>query len=104
MESMPNDSSSAHVQIYWSPLCVYCWMVKWLLWRKHVPYQQTHIWMIVGWKPPTPNFREMQRRTGGQYEVPQVFVNGEHVGDDDTLFEMDRAGTLDALLEVSARS
>ena len=83
-------------------MCVWCWKVKWLLNRKGVPYEQTHVWMILGWKPPTRNFREMHRRTQGEYEVPQIFVNGEHVGDDDTLFDLDRAGKLDALLGMAS--
>ena len=94
-------ANAAHVQIYWSPMCVWCWKVKWLLNRKGVAYEQIHVWMILGWKPPTPSFREMHQRTGGEYEVPQIFVNGEHVGDDDTLFDLDRAGKLDALLGMA---
>ena len=82
-------------------MCMWCWRVKWLLHRKGVPYEQTHVWMILGWKPPMRNFREMHHRTGGEYEVPQIFVNGEHVGDDDTLFDLDRAGKLDALLGIA---
>ena len=83
-------------------MCVWCWKVKWLLNRKGVPYEQTHVWMILGWKLPTRNFREMHRRTQGEYEVPQIFVNGEHVGDDDTLFDLDRTGELDALLGMAS--
>ncbi len=100
---MPPEQKAnpVHVQIYWSPMCLWCWKVKWLLSRKGVVYEQTHVWMILGWKPSTPSFREMYHRTGGEYEVPQIFVNGEHVGDDDTLFDLDRAGKLDALLGMA---
>ena len=83
-------------------MCVYCWMVKWLLRKKGVSYDQTHVWMILGWKPPTKIFREMRQRTGGEYQVPQVFVNGHHIGDDDSLFDMEREGKLDALLGLSS--
>ena len=75
--------------------------MKWLLNQKGVKYEQTHVWMILGWKPPTRSFREMQQRTDGAYEVPQVFVNGDHIGDDDTLFDLERAGKLDALLGLA---
>ena len=82
-------------------MCAFCWKVKWLLNRKGVPYEQTHVWMILGWKPPTRSFREMQQRTDGEHLVPQVFVNGDHVGDDDTLFDLEREGKLDALLGLT---
>ncbi len=94
-------SDLPHIQVYWSPMCAFCWKVKWLLNQKEVKYEQTHVWMILGWKPPTRTFREMQQRTDGEYEVPQVFVNGAHVGDDDTLFDLERQGKLDALLGLA---
>ena len=41
---------------------------------------------------------EMIRRAGGRTSVPQIFINGEHIGGSDELVALDRAGELDAKL------
>ena len=41
---------------------------------------------------------EMIQRAGGRTSVPQIFVNGEHIGGADELVALDRAGELDAKL------
>src|SRR5206468_3111001 len=38
------------------------------------------------------------RRAGGRTSVPQIFINGEHIGGSDELAALDRAGELDAKL------
>jgi glutaredoxin 3 len=40
----------------------------------------------------------MMERSGGRRTVPQIFIDGEHVGGSDELAALDRAGKLDALL------
>jgi glutaredoxin 3 len=42
---------------------------------------------------------EMVRRAGGRTSVPQIFVNGTHVGGCDELYALERQGKLDALLQ-----
>ena len=42
--------------------------------------------------------REIMDLTGGRWDVPQVFVDGKHLGDDDDLEELARSGKLAALL------
>ena len=40
----------------------------------------------------------MIRRAGGRTSVPQIFVDGEHIGGSDDLAALDRVGKLDAKL------
>ena len=37
----------------------------------------------------------MIQRAGGRTTVPQIFINGEHIGGCDELVALDRAGKLD---------
>ena len=41
---------------------------------------------------------EMVERAGGRTSVPQIFINGEHIGGSDDLHALERAGKLDAKL------
>jgi len=45
---------------------------------------------------------EMRQRAGGRTSVPQIFINGQHVGGCDELYALDRAGKLTPLLEQPA--
>jgi glutaredoxin 3 len=40
----------------------------------------------------------MLERSGGRQTVPQVFIDGRHIGGSDDLAALDRAGGLDPLL------
>jgi glutaredoxin 3 len=42
--------------------------------------------------------QEMISRATGRRTVPQIFINGTHVGGYDELAELERAANLDALL------
>lgn len=54
--------------------------------------------MLPMFKWPNRNFREMRSRSGGQTTVPQIFIDGEYYGDDDTLAADMASGRLEALL------
>jgi len=43
--------------------------------------------------------REMIERAGGRRTVPQIFIDGKHVGGCDELYALDAAGKLAALLQ-----
>ena len=81
------------VEIYTQPWCPYCVRAKSLLERKGVAY--TEIEAPHG----TPERAESIRRAGGRSSVPQVFIDGRHIGGSDDLAALDRAGELDALLQ-----
>ncbi|HSV30061.1 MAG TPA: glutaredoxin 3, partial [Candidatus Omnitrophota bacterium] len=41
----------------------------------------------------------MVKRAGGRMTVPQIFINGEHVGGCDDLYSLEAAGELDPMLQ-----
>ena len=82
----------AKVEIYTTPTCPYCAAAKALLKRKGVTYQETDV-------SRDPAIRvAMTQRAGGRRTVPQIFINGQHVGGSDDIHALDRKGELDALL------
>lgn len=42
--------------------------------------------------------REIMRLTGGRWDVPQVFIDGKHIGDDDDLEALAASGRLAEVL------
>lgn len=81
----------AHVEIYTSPTCGYCHAAKRLLAQKGVSFQEVDVVREPSRRP------EMERRSGRR-TVPQVFIDGAHVGGCDDLHALDQAGRLDPLL------
>jgi glutaredoxin 3 len=43
---------------------------------------------------------EAVRRSGGRTSVPQIFIDGRHIGGCDDLVALDRTGKLDPLLRA----
>jgi glutaredoxin 3 len=85
----------AKVEIYSTLFCPYCARAKALLERKNVDYENIDIME-------QPDRRqEMLARAGGRTSVPQIFIDGEHVGGSDELVALDRAGKLDAKLGLT---
>lgn len=85
----------AEVEIYSSPFCGFCMRAKALLDAKGVEYTDYDV-MMDGDKR-----REMMSRSGGDHRVPQIFIDGEHIGGCDQLVDLDRKGRLDPLLAMS---
>jgi glutaredoxin 3 len=44
----------------------------------------------------------MLERSNGRHTVPQIFIDGRHIGGSDDLAELDRRGGLDPLLNGGA--
>ena len=82
----------AKVEIYTKFLCPYCTRAKLLLSRKGVDFEEHDITMGG------PGRAEMIQRANGRTTVPQVFIDGRHIGGSDDLAALDRAGGLDPLL------
>ena len=80
------------VEIYTTPICGYCAMAKRLLKRKGVAYREIDVMMRPAQRA------EMTQRSGGGRTVPQIFIDGDHVGGCDELYGLERAGRLDGLL------
>ena len=86
----------ATVEIYTSIFCGYCVRAKKLLSQKGVSFTEQDV-------TADKNGRTlMTSRAGGRTSVPQIFINGDHVGGCDELFTLERSGTLDKLLSLSA--
>ncbi len=82
---------SAKVEIYTKFACPYCFRAKLLLEEKGAAYEEFD---ATG----GPRREEMLARASGASTVPQIFINGQHVGGSDDLAALNRAGKLDALL------
>lgn len=85
----------AEIEIYTQPWCPYCARAKSLLTRKGVNFREIEA------PQGTPERQESMRRSGGRSSVPQIFVNGRHIGDCDELVALDAAGKLDGLLNAA---
>ena len=84
----------AKIEIYTKAFCGYCARAKRLLGDKGVDYEEFDITMGG------PKRAEMLQRAPGRTTVPQIFIDGRHVGGSDDLHALDRAGKLDALLQA----
>jgi glutaredoxin 3 len=82
----------ARVEIYSKFLCPYCARAKRLLTEKGVEFEEYEISMDMEKRA------EMLGRANGRTTVPQIFINGRHVGGSDDLAELERSGQLDPLL------
>jgi len=81
----------AEIEIYTSPFCGFCHAAKKLLEKKGVPYTEIDV------KMKSDKRREMTERSG-KSSVPQIFVDGEHLGDCMEIMEMDADDELAARL------
>ena len=86
----------AKVEMYATMWCPYCARARALLQKKGVGYTEIDI-------DGEPRRRdEMIRRAGGRTSVPQIFIDGRHIGGCDDLYALDAAGKLDPLLAAGA--
>mgnify|MGYP003631347570 CR=1 FL=1 len=74
------------IEIYTTMFCPYCARAKKLLKEKGVAGDLRE---------------EMTKRAHGAYTVPQIFIDGEHLGDSDYLHKLDADGKLDQILGVA---
>jgi len=82
----------ARVEIYTKAFCSYCARAKRLLEEKGAAYEEFEISMGGARRA------EMLARANGRTTVPQIFIDGHHVGGSDDLQALDRNGQLDPML------
>jgi glutaredoxin 3 len=82
----------AMIEIYTTRTCGYCAAAKRLLTQKGAAYTE----IDVGQDPALR--AAMVDRAGGRRTVPQVFIDGQHIGGCDDLYALDGRGGLDPLL------
>ena len=85
----------AKVEMYTTMWCGYCARARNLLNRKGVDFEDIDV------EADTSKRTEMVERAGGRTTVPQIFIDGAHVGGSDELAALDRAGKLDPLLGIT---
>lgn len=83
----------AQIEIYTTNTCPYCVRAKKLLDQKGSPYQEIDVSEDAELR------KSMTERAGGRTSVPQVFIDGFHVGGCDDLYALDKDGKLDPLLK-----
>lgn len=86
----------ADIEIYTKFLCPYCTRAKALLGSKGAAFQEIDVTMDAGQR------QIMIERSNGRTTVPQIFINGQHIGGSDDLAALDARGGLDPLLEQKA--
>lgn len=84
----------ADVVIYSSNMCPFCFRAKALFQQKGVEFKEIVVDM-------NPNLRaEMRAKAGGENSVPQIWIDGEHIGGCDDLYGLEQRGALNLLLGV----
>lgn len=82
----------ADIEIYTKFLCPYCTRAKALLESKGVSFREIDVTMDAALR------RTMMERSNGRSTVPQIFIDGHHVGGSDDLAALEARGGLDPLL------
>ena len=82
------------IEIYTQHWCPFCARAISLLSGKGVAFRK------IDAPHGTPEREESIRRSGGRSTVPQIFIDGRHIGGSDELVALDRAGKLDPLLRA----
>jgi len=82
----------AKVELYVKTTCPYCLRARQLLDEKGVAHED----YIVDMGGPKKD--EMVQRANGRSTVPQIFIDGKHIGGCDDLVALERQGKLDELL------
>ncbi|KTD05446.1 glutaredoxin Grx [Legionella gratiana] len=78
--------------MYSTGYCPYCARAKALFQQKNTSFTDIRIDVH-------PELREeMVTKSGGRRTVPQIFIDGQHIGGCDDLYALDAQGKLDQLL------
>ena len=81
----------ANIEIYTKATCPFCHRAKALLQSKGAQFNEVAI-------DNDPKKREEMIERSGRTTVPQIFIDGQHIGGCDDLHALDAKGGLDPLL------
>ena len=84
----------ADVVIYTKSYCPYSKETKDFLNSKGVEFAEKVI------DQDTALSSEMQNKSGGRTDTPQVFINGSHIGSGDDMKALNETGKLDQMLNI----
>ncbi len=82
----------AHILLYTTQFCGYCRAAKRLLEEKQLAFEEIDVAFDAERRA------EMVQKAGGRRTVPQIFIQGRHVGGYDELALLNREGKLEAWL------
>ena len=83
-----------NIEIYTGPLCAFCDRPIALLNKKGVSFKKIDL-------ASDPNkMEDMIKKTNGMRTVPQIFIDGQHIGGSDKLQDLENDGKLNSLLGV----
>ena len=82
------------IEIYTSPLCIFCHRAKSLLKSKGMEYKEINVAMH-------PSKRQEIIERAKANSVPQIFANGQHIGDCERIYALDAIDKLDAVLGIA---
>jgi glutaredoxin 3 len=87
--------STPRILVYTTPFCGYCGAAKRLLKAKGAEFTEIDVMMDSAQR------QEMAAKSAGRRTVPQIFIDGRHIGGFDELRALDQAGELDPLLAAA---
>lgn len=90
------EQVNANVEIYTWQTCPFCIRAKLLLWWKGASFTE---YKIDGDEAAR---TKMAERSNGKRSVPQIFINQQHIGGCDDLYQLDQEQRLDSLLAASS--
>ena len=83
------------IEIFTSKLCPFCVRAKRLLESKGVLFKEIDVTFDI-------DARQKMSDMADSYSVPQIFVNGDHIGDCDQIYALEEEKKLDAKLGLCA--
>tara|TARA_B100000768_G_C11207624_1_gene344532 strand:- start:160 stop:414 length:255 start_codon:yes stop_codon:yes gene_type:complete len=80
------------VEVYTRPWCGFCSRVKRLLDSKNIIFTEIDVGR-------NPELKETMMERSNRHTFPQVFLNGEHIGDCMELYDLEQKGLFDKLFK-----
>ena len=87
----------ARVKIYTTDSCPYCVKTKNILDSKGIEYEEINV-------HGSEELRDEIEKLTGRRDVPQIFIDDKHIGDDDDLEELRVSGELDKMFSVETQN
>ena len=80
------------VEVYTRPWCVFCSRIKRLLKSKNISFTEIDVSDNL-------ELKQIMMKNSNRHTVPQVFLNGEHIGACMELYDLDQKVLFDKLFE-----
>lgn len=97
MSATAANASVADVVVYGTARCPYCIRARTLLDSKGITYKDIRL-------DQHPEYRAEMERLSNRRTVPQIFINGKHVGGCDELYALEYIGELNAALGIGGHT